>query len=160
MKKTIVVIILVVYIASIAVVNFFGLEIKQFDQVHYVNSILCDSVTLRRENGGELSPGTDIYRTFTFEFIPSEEGYTADPESLAYNPNAVEINYRVVPDFADNKEVRLSMDSQYETFAYFDASKKTVVFLDTGMVCIKIDSLGSANVSTFVYIRARISNAQ
>ena len=42
MKKTIVIVILVVYIASIAVVNFFGLKIKEFEGVEYVEEIRCD----------------------------------------------------------------------------------------------------------------------
>ena len=39
MKKTIVIITLLIYIASIAVVNFFGLEVKVFDGITYVESI-------------------------------------------------------------------------------------------------------------------------
>ena len=46
MKKTIVIVILVVYIASIAVVNFFGLAIKEFDGVEYVQEIKCNSITV------------------------------------------------------------------------------------------------------------------
>ena len=49
MKKTIVIVIILIYIASIAVVNFFGLEVKVFDGITYVESIQCNSITVHNE---------------------------------------------------------------------------------------------------------------
>ena len=79
MKKTIVIIILAVYVASIAVVNFFGLEVRQFDSITYVTSIQCDSVIFHGDNSRELEPtqfaGKDGNTpVFVFDFIPAEEG--------------------------------------------------------------------------------------
>ena len=63
MKKTIIVIILAVYIASIAVVNFFGLEIKTFDSETYISFIDVVDVSHLGMDGmsievGEKEPGT------------------------------------------------------------------------------------------------------
>ena len=56
MKKTFIIIILAVYIASIAVVNFFGLEIKIFDGITYVERIECATITIQNENAVTLEP--------------------------------------------------------------------------------------------------------
>ena len=56
MKKTMVIVILAVYIASIAVVNFFGLEIKQFDGITYVSDIICSSITVQNETPVTIEP--------------------------------------------------------------------------------------------------------
>ena len=105
MKKTIVIVLLVVYIASIAVVNFFGLEIKIFDGITYVQEIKCNSVTVQNENPVTLEPKQMLggKPLFIFEFIPADENnpYTTDDESIINNPNAVQINYEVFPHLAN-----------------------------------------------------------
>ena len=75
MKKTIVIILLVVYIASIAVVNFFGLEIKIFDGIIYVEQIKCNTITVRNENAVTLEPKQMLAGKplFIFDFIPADE---------------------------------------------------------------------------------------
>ena len=82
MKKTIVIIILLIYIASIAVVNFFGLEVKVFDGITYVESIQCNTITLRNENPVTLSPKQTLggKPLFIFDFVPAPEDqpYTDD----------------------------------------------------------------------------------
>ena len=66
MKKTMVIIILVVFIASIAVVNFFGLEIKQFDGIELpwgkVNGAFIVSENMA-DNGGMSVPLDIMSRT-------------------------------------------------------------------------------------------------
>ncbi len=108
MKKTMVIIILVVFIASIAVVNFFGLEIKVFDGITYVEKIECNTITIQNENPITLTPARELngIPLFIFEFIPSADGdYTIDEESILKNPNAIHINYEVFPHVADETGV-------------------------------------------------------
>ena len=166
MKKAIVVVILVVYVASIAIVNFFGLEIKQFDQIIYTDSILCgdeegEKGVLRREGGGEIGPSGYSHENgkyipvFTFPFLPSADGkaYTKEDESLAYNPNAVEVLYRILPTNATDTVIEFIYDEE-SPIAYFDAAKKTAVFLTTGTFLVTIRALDGSNVTTQLYIRA------
>ncbi len=162
MKKAIAIVILVVYIASIAVVNFFGLEIKVFDKIVYVDSIQCESVIVRREGGGEVQADPNLFNglpVFTFEFIAPADGgeYTRDEESLAYNPNAVEINYKVLPLHATNTAVTFIVDES-SPIAYFDAAKKTAVFLKKGMLKVTIEAADGHGARTQFYIRARTVN--
>ena len=162
MKKVLVIVILVIFIASVAIVNFFGLEVGIFDGTTYVTSIQCDSVILRRESGGEIGPSSymssDDSPIFTVPFIKSNDpgGYTMDDASLMKNPNAVEINYAVFPYNADDQGVSFIYDTAaIEGVAYFSESIKTLVFLKPNvMVSITLMATDGSNISTKLNIIA------
>ena len=155
MKKTMVIIILVVFIASIAVVNFFGLEIKVFDGITYVESIECNSVTIQNENQVTLTPARDLngIPLFIFEFIPSADGdYTIDEESILKNPNAVQINYEVFPHVADETGVVFEYD-QSSNVAVFHELSRTFTFLKPNKIfTVTIRSTDGSNKSTTISI--------
>ena len=162
MKKTMVIIILVVFIASIAVVNFFGLEIKVFDGITYVEKIECNSVTVQNENPVTLTPETKedgslklVYGNpvFKFEFIPSPDGeYTTDEESIIKNPNAVQINYEVFPHIADERDVVFEYDKDSDVAVFHELSR-TFTFIKPGKVfTITIRSTDGSNKSTTISI--------
>ena len=164
MKKTIVIIILAVYIASIAIVNFFGLEIKGFDGITYVSSIQCDTVTVHNETPKDLMPTNYIgpnrdIPLFVFDFIPAPGGteYTSEAESVITNPNAVQINYEVKPHLADETGVRFEYDeAAMEGVAVFHEVSKTFVFLKPDTVfTITIKATDGSNKSTQVSIMGR-----
>ena len=167
MKKTIVVIILAVYIASIAIVNFFGLEVKVFDGITYVESIQCDTVTLRNESSAKLYPITYLGEKgdiplFEFTFIPSSDGtdYTADDESIVSNPNAIELNYVVFPHLADETGVKFEYDEEgMAGIAVFLEDKHTLIFLKPGRIfTVTIKATDGSNKSTTVAIRGKTPN--
>ena len=162
MKKTMVIIILVVFIASIAVVNFFGLEIKVFDGITYVEKIECNSITIQNENPVTLTPEKNADGTlklvngnpvFRFEFIPSPDGeYTVDEESIIKNPNAVQINYEVFPHIADETSVVFEYD-QSSNIAVFHELSRTFTFIKPNKVfTITIRSTDGSNKSTTISI--------
>ena len=158
MKKTIIALTLAIYIASIAVVNFFGLEIKIFDGTEYVTGIQCDKIIVRNENATELEPSGfdgDI-PIFVFDFVPAADGkeYTADEESLLRNPNAIELDYIVYPTTADNRTVRFEFDEEaMEGVAVFREDIRTLIFLKPGkMFTITIKSTDGSNKSASVEI--------
>ena len=162
MKKTIVVIILAVYIASIAVVNFFGLEIKVFDGITYVTSIQCDTVTLQNENSVELDPETYLgdVPLFVFDFTPSADGseYTKEDESILTNPNVLQLNYEVFPHLADDAEVRYDFDEgAMEGFVVYHETSRSFIFLKPNKIfTITIKAMDGSNVSTQVSIMGRL----
>ncbi len=135
MKKTIVIVILAVYIASIAVVNFFGLEVKIFDGITYVNGIQCDSVIFRGNGTNDvLQPVHYKGDTpqFVFNFIPPDPGteYTADEESLRTNPNVIEINFSTFPYNADDTSVQYEYDeAAMNGIAVFREDLRILIFL-------------------------------
>lgn len=165
MKKTIVVIILAVYIASIAIVNFFGLEIKNFDGITYVDSIQCDTVILRNENSIELHPVTYLGTNgdiplFEFVFTPKSDGtdYTSDDESVISNPNAIELNPVVFPYLADEKGVKFEYDEESMSgVAIFREDIRTLIFLKPGKIfTVTIKSTDGSNKSMTVAIRGKL----
>lgn len=162
MKKTIVIFILAVYIASIAVVNFFGLETKIFDGITYVNDIQCNSVTLQRENPITLDPEDYLVggkKAFIFDFIAAPDGnpYTTEDESIISNPNTVQINYEVFPHLADERGVTFEFDREAnEGTVVFHEMSRTFVFIKPNKgITITIKAKDGSNISTQIYIFAR-----
>ena len=163
MKKTIVVIILAVYIASIAIVNFFGLEVRQFDSITYVTGIQCDTVTFHGDNSKRLYPVSysgsnyDI-PVFEFYFIPSgsaEQGGEYTLDDLSSNPNVIEINYEVIPHLATEKGVKFEYD-ETAGIAVFHELSGSFIFLKPGTITITIKATDGSNVSTRVRVKARV----
>ncbi len=159
MKKTIVIVILAVYIASIAVVNFFGLEIKEFDGITYVSGIKCNTLTLLDENRTVIFPSQtlpDGTPLFIFKFIPPPEGeeYSSDPENLGDNPNVIELDYKVEPTNADTRDVDFIYDeAAMAGIAFFREDIKTMIFLKPGkMFSVTIKSKDGSNKSTSIKI--------
>ena len=155
MKKTIVIVILVVYIASIAVVNFFGLAMKEFDGVEYVQEIKCNGVTVLNENPksyGVDKINEDGLPEYRFAFIDVK--YTKDPESLASNPNVVRIDYEVLPHTADGSQVRCVFEEK--DYVHFDEATQTFVFLrNNRSLTVTIESTDGSNVKTTIVIKSR-----
>ena len=156
MKKTIIIVILVVYIASIAVVNFFGLKIKEFDGVEYVQEIKCSSITVLNE----------VPKTYQMYGIAEEEGcpefrfaftdgkYDKTPESLASNPNAVRIDYEVLPHLADESQVTFEFEEK--NYVHFDEATKTFIFLrNNRSLTVTILATDGSNVKTTIVIKSR-----
>jgi hypothetical protein len=162
MKKTIVIILLVVYIASIAVVNFFGLEVKVFDGVTYVQQIQCNNVTVRNENSVTLEPKQMLggKPLFIFDFVPAPEDdpYTSEDESILNNPNAVQINYEVFPHLANETGVKFEYDIETnEGVVVFHELSRTFVFLKPNRaVTVTIRAIDGSNVSTQIVLMGRV----
>ena len=106
MRKTVIIAIFIVYLASILAVQFFGAPVIVPDGGVYIDGITITDVTLSNRSQGqdnEVKKGTrDGLPMYVFNFIPSTapNGYTTDAESLASNPNRVKISYILEPDDA------------------------------------------------------------
>ena len=159
MKKTIVIVILVVYIASIAVVNFFGLAIKEFDGVEYVQEIKCNSITVLNGNNEVFEQHNKDAEgempEFRFDFIKGD--YTTDPASIASNPNRVRINYEVLPHTADGSKVTFAYDKEgLEGIVHFDEETQTFVFLKRlKRIEVTIKATDGSNVQTTIKIMGK-----
>lgn len=155
MKKTIVIVILVVYIASIAVVNFFGLAIKEFDGVEYVQEIKCNGITVMNETHktyGVDKVSEDGIPEYRFDFIKGD--YTKDPESLANNPNVVRIDYEVLPHTADGSKVTFEFEEK--NYVHFDETTRTFVFLrNNRSLTVTLVATDGSNVRTTIVIKSR-----
>ena len=105
MKKSVIVLIGIIYILAIVVVSFFGLKIETFNETVYVSEVKYIN------EGIKLSADGTKYVVIT---------YVDDPE----NPTSYQLEWRVSPDDASRKIV---------SFAY-DESKSFVSVTEFGTV--------------------------
>ena len=161
MKKTIVILILVIYVASIAIVNFFGLEIKQFDGVKYVDMITCDTITVQNEDRESIYADMTLSGVplFIFDFVPAnpDNPYTTEDESIVTNPNAITLDYEVFPHVADETGVRFLFDEEAMAgTVVFHETSRTFIFLKPNVICtITIESIDGSGVSTTIKVMGR-----
>ena len=164
MKKTIVIVILAVYIASIAVVNFFGLEVRQFDSITYVTSIQCDTVIFHGDNSRVLEPAQYAGKdgntpVFVFDFIPApaDDPYTLD--NISTNPNIIQINYEVLPHLASENGVKFEYDEGAGVAVFHELSGSFIFLKSDVSITITIKATDGSNVSTQIRIKGVSSDA-
>ena len=155
MKKTIIIIIIAIFISSIAIINFFGLEVKQFEGITYVTNIQCDTATFHGDNSKELQADykADI-PTFIFDFIPpsSSNAYTSDPEDVLKNPNIIQLNYEIFPHLADETGVRFEYDDASGVAVFHELSSSFVFLQPNKILTVTVRATDGSNVSTKVRI--------
>lgn len=99
MKKSVIILIALIYIASIALVSFFGLKFKVFDEIVYVSSIELLNTDLKEANETQKTE-YDYYVVIRPNAETGERRY--------------QIQYRVHPDNATNQEVDFVYDQSIE----------------------------------------------
>ncbi|MBE5752930.1 MAG: hypothetical protein E7343_02555 [Clostridiales bacterium] len=103
MKKTVIIAIFIVYLASILAVQFFGYPATIPESGVYIEGITITDVTLSNRQDGQsttVNKGADKtsgLTAYSFKFIAGE--YTMD--NLEENPNRVKIEYLLDPVDAD-----------------------------------------------------------
>lgn len=106
MKKTVIIAIFLVYLASILVIQFFGTPTTLPDSGAYITKITINTDKLEVINRTDeqdktiKKAGSDLY-WFWFIASTDEGGYTTDEASLAANPNKVRIDITLEPEDAD-----------------------------------------------------------
>ena len=125
MKKSVVILIALIFIASVVTVSFFGLKFKTFNEIVYVSSIeLLDENLKTNDQGGKY---VVIY--------PDDKG-----------ERKYQIKYRVHPDNATDDGVIFAYDEE-NAFATVD-EKGVVTFKKKGAITVQlIANDGSAKTS-------------
>ena len=130
MKKSVVIIIALIYIASIALVSFFGLQHKVFEEV-----IGVERVEITNE-GMKYSETHGDYIVIR----PNEQG-----------ERRIQINYHVYPDNASNTKV----DFAYEQVDYASVDEFGVVtFTSPGVLKVRIIATDGSNAEDTITIIA------
>lgn len=159
MKKIVVIMIVGLYIGSIFLVNFFGLQYVSHELNVYVTKLECNTISDLSGNAidyytTKLDPETQMeVKYFRVTFQAGE--YTADEESLAKNPNVYKINCTALPENANNKKVNLVYDTKNEgTRFVIDSEEMTITFLkgDNKSVTILIVAADGSNVKEEIQI--------
>ena len=158
MKKSMIIAIIVVYIISIVAVNFFGLEMKDFEGLIYATDFECTIVQLNEDGNIAIEGKYDEIEKetmYTFTFAGQKGDYTEetaiDPE---LNPNIVFIQYRITPDNVDNKYIKIRELSPNENYI-FDEKTQTIYFINPGLAEFELSTTDGSNIKKIIVVRAK-----
>ena len=122
MKKPVIFAILIAYIASIMVVQFFGLKIVEMRGNTYITSIEVNGFSFtNRDNIADPKYQKIVQLTdstgkkenhYAAYFIPGEYDFTED--NLKCNPNRIKIDYKIVPYNASNQTISFVYDKGFQ----------------------------------------------
>ena len=127
MKKSVVILIAIIYISSIALVSFFGLRHKTFNEIVYV-----ERVEILNEN---------------YSIDDNGEKYITVRDS-----NQFQLEWRVYPDNATNKEVDFVYDT---TNTKFTVDENGIVTCSTGKGAITVQIVSKDGVKDKILINFR-----
>lgn len=133
MKKSVIVLIGVIYVMAIAVVSFFGLKIDTLNEVIYVENIECTNE--------ELKVASDGTKYISIKYIEDEE-----------NPPTVQLQWHVYPNEASRKGVEFIYDESRNIAEV--SSFGSVVFHRKGTVTIYITATDGSGKSEVIKVIA------
>lgn len=134
MKKSVIVMIGVIYVLAIAIVSFFGLQIETFNQTIYVEKIECINEELKVSGDGTK------YIVIYYQEDINE-------------PTAFQLEWRIYPDDASRKNVRFVYD---ETSSIASVNEfGTVIFYKKGTITVSIVATDGSSKSETIKIIAR-----
>lgn len=125
MKKSIVIVIGIIYVASICLIGFFGMKIKAYNETIYVTNIECINTDMQETTDSQNNPIKYVVLTY-------------EPE-LAY-----QIEWKVNPDNVTYRNVEFvyNTETTVATVSGFGA----VLFLKKGTITIQIVSTDGKNI--------------
>ena len=129
MKKSVLIVIGLVYIASILIIGFFGMRQVVYSNIIYVREIECIN---------EEARDMGDYKMIIVDYIEGNTG--------------VQLSYRVTPDDATSKDVRFIYDENQTVATVTDLG--TVVFNSPGLIVVRIASTDGTIASETVWIVA------
>lgn len=134
MKKSVIILIGIIYLASVVLVNFYGMEARSFNPVVYTESIelLNDDIELKDDG----TPYAVI------------EG--ADADGLWH----YQVQYRITPDDVTDTTVDYTLLSSNPNVT-IDEENNIITFEKRGMVTIMLTPRDGADVSIILEIWAR-----
>ena len=134
MKKSVIVLIAVIYIVAIATVSFIGLKVETFNETVYVNKIEITNENLKYAEDGS--------KYIVIKYVNDED-----------NPTAYQIEWHVYPDEASRKLVEFVYDETNE-IATVNAIG-TVVFKRKGAITVYVSATDGSSISDKITIYAK-----
>ncbi len=161
MRKGVIIAIIIAYIASILVVQFFGLQFVGVEANVYMTDIQVDGFTYVNRDSIEdsryqvvkklkdTSGKEDIH--YGGYFYPGT--YDTSEESLKTNPNRIKVEYRVEPYNASHPEVTFEYDkASLEGVIYLDPETNEIVFLKPRTVTFVLTSHDGSTIRKEIMI--------
>ena len=150
MKKSTLIIIMIIYIASIVVINFFGLSVKVYNEVINVTSIECFN-----ETDDQATVRLDRYDNKEIVIKYDQLHTGVDEDEVEYKIYQLQI--RVLPDNATYKSFRLAGEHKNVKFAKDGNGRDTgiLMFYGKAVMDISIISTDGQNITTKLSIICR-----
>ncbi len=136
MKKSVIILIALIYVASVALVSFFGLQFKVFEEVIPVERV---------EITNEVDDHNDTWGDYIVINQPNEKG------EVRY-----QINYRVYPENATNTKVSFSYQAKPEDCATIDEFG-VVSFTKPGMIKVFVITTDGGDAQDTITILSTVS---
>ncbi|MGN0961664.1 MAG: hypothetical protein ACI4PF_05670 [Christensenellales bacterium] len=146
MKKSTLILIMIIYVASIVVINFFGLNVKVYDEVINVTGLECINETDEKANVVINDKGIKEIR------IKFSEPANIDTKT----GTMYQLKTRVYPDNADNKNLKYVYAEHKNVEFYKDGSGREtglVLFYGTARLEVKIMSTDGQNIYTTIIFK-------
>ena len=135
MKKSVVILIALIYIASIALVSFFGLQYKTFNPIVYTTSVEILNENVKVNDAGEK-----------YVVVRADE----------HGNRQFQILYRVHPDNATNNEVSFAYDDQNGTVSVDENGVVTFSKeISKGVVTVQLIAKDGSGASAKITIYSR-----
>ncbi len=130
MKKTVIIAIFLVYLASIVVVQLLGIPTTVPQGGAYIDGIEITGIELSNPADGQSTEirsnqQADGRMMYGFYYVDGE--YTTDEESLKNNPNRIKINYILQPDDAAKEYLVYTVDKNKDV--YISEETDELIFL-------------------------------
>lgn len=136
MKKSVIILIGLIYITSIILVGFFGTKIGTYDVVVYAEKIEVLNKDVKTLSGQKI---------LTFDFIPYENEQD--------NINYIQLDWKVTPENATNIGVIFSYASN---ITHASVSPLGIVYFKSkGSITVYISADDGSNIETSIIIRAK-----
>ncbi len=148
MKKSTLIIILIIYVASIAIINFFGMSVKLYDEVINVTAVECINKT---------DKNTEVIDNGERKILKVQ--FTEPANATDLTGTMLQLQWRVLPDNATVKDVQFVYNTQNTRVEFYEDEKgrKTGLMLFSGptMLDVRIMSTDGlrkyADVLVWVY---------
>ena len=134
MKKSVIVVIGIIYVLAIVVVSFFGLKIETFNEIIYIEKIECTNE--------EMKMGKDGIGYIVVNYVEDLE-----------NPTSVQLKWHVYPDDASRKSVDFVYDETRTVGTVNEFG--TVIFNKKGTITVYITATDGSSKSAAVKVIAK-----
>ncbi len=131
MKKSVLIVIGIIFIFSVLIVNFFGLNQDTFEETIYVTSIEIDN-----ENAKKVRDNDETIILISFEF-----------DELDQTNNIIQIDYHVYPENATNQDVRFIYDTE-QSYASVDSFGRVIFYESGETLTLSVVATDNSSVSS------------
>ena len=157
MKKTVIIAIFIVYLASIVLVQIFGVPVTIPQGGAYIDGIQITGIALTNPAEGQdttiLENNSGDKTMYGFHYVAGE--YTKDEESLANNPNRVKIHIILQPDDANKAYLEYTILAPSEDDFYLSKETDEIIFLNKVRLEVTLkENRANMNVRETIVIRA------